>query len=105
MKGETKMKQTSKDIPVLVSDAHRGVFFGYVSPANLNAKAIRIKRARMVIYWSADVKGFSGLAANGPSATCRIGPAVIAITIQDVVSVTELSSESAEKFEVAPWSL
>jgi len=92
------------EIGVLVSDAHRGVFFGYAS-GNLNVKSIRIEKARMVVYWSQDVHGYSGLAANGPTDGCRIGPPIPAITIQDVVSVSELSDTAVLAFERAPWKI
>ena len=57
--------------PIVVTTAH-GVFFGYGVP-DMNAQHIRIENARMVVYWSADCRSVVGLAANGPSAGCKIG--------------------------------
>ena len=90
-------------VPVIVTTSHRGVFFGYGIPSD--APTIRIERARMVVYWSADTKGVLGLAANGPSAACKIGPQVRAITLLGVTSVIEVSEEAALRMEDAPWSL
>lgn len=96
------MKPKSKDLPILVTTAHKGVFFGYGIPST--EKTIRITQARMCVNWSADVKGITGLAANGPSKSCRIGPAAPAIILQDVTSIMEVSKEAVKKLEGAPWS-
>src|SRR5688572_20319081 len=66
---QTKMS-TTKLQPLIVTTAHKGVFFGY--GVNNGENTIRIERARMCVYWSADVKGVVGLAATGPTKGCRI---------------------------------
>jgi len=103
------MKQASNTvsipvIPLLVTTAHKGVFFGYGVPVLAENKSIRIERAQMCVHWSADVKGITGLAATGPTKGCRIGPAAPAITLMDVTSVMEVSADAAKKWEGAPWS-
>lgn len=91
--------------PVLVTTEHRGVFFGWVpEDADLAATTQRIERARMAVYWSADVQGVLGLAAGGPTAGCRIGPEVPAITLAAVTAVVECSPEAARAWEVAAWA-
>ena len=60
------------DRAVLVTTAHRGMFFGYASQTD--GETISLTRARLCVYWSRDVRGFMGLASTGPTATCRIGP-------------------------------
>src|SRR5574341_47265 len=95
-KGMNKMK-----MPLIVTTAHRGVFFGYGTPGD--AKTIRLERARMCVYWSADVKGVMGLASTGPTKSCRIGPAAPAITLQDVTSVMEVSGAAIKAWEDQPW--
>ena len=87
--------------PVLVTTAHRGVFFGYAEVTD--GSTIKLTRARNCVYWSADVKGFLGLAANGPSASCRVGPAAD-IELRDVTSVSEVSDEATKRWESHPWS-
>jgi hypothetical protein len=86
--------------PVLVTTAHRGVFFGYAQETD--GATIALKRARLCVYWSADCKGFMGLASNGPTASCRIGPAAD-ITLRNITSVVEVSSAAAAAWEKAPW--
>ena len=96
-------KPVNQRIPLLVTTAHRGVFFGYGDPAESDKKSIRLEEARMCVYWSADLRGVIGLATSGPSAGCRIGPAAQALTLHDVTAVIEVSKESEEKWKQAPW--
>ena len=86
--------------PVIVTTAHRGVFFGYAD--DTTGETITLRRARNCVYWSEDVKGFIGLAVNGPSASSRVGAAAD-ITLRDITAVVEVSSAAAEKWESAPW--
>ena len=87
--------------PLVVTTAHRGVFFGYGEPST--DKIIRLEQARMCVHWTEDVKGVVGLAANGPTKDCRIGPAAPAITLQDVTSIMEVSQAAEEKWNQQPW--
>lgn len=95
------MSKKNGAVPLVVTTAHRGVFFGYGTPTT--ESIIRIEKARMCVYWSAGVRSVLGLAANGPDKSCKIGPAVPAITLRDVTSVMEVSVEAAAKWEGAPW--
>ena len=90
----------AQERPVIVTTAHRGVFFGYATQTE--GETISLKRSRLCIYWSADVKGFMGLAANGPSASCRIGPAAD-VTLRAITAVLEVTPEAVTKWEAAPW--
>lgn len=87
--------------PVLVTTAHRGVFFGYANGAPAG-ETIKLKRARNCLYWSADVKGFIGLASTGPSQSCRVGPAAD-IELRSITAIVEVTPAAAEKWEGAPW--
>jgi hypothetical protein len=89
-----------KERPVLVTTAHRGVFFGYA--ADTDGETIALRAARCCLYWSADVKGFLGLAANGPSPSCRVGPAAD-ITLRNITAVAECSPAAVDRWEAAPW--
>ncbi len=86
--------------PVIVTTAHRGVFFGYT--VDTNGETIDLKRARLCVYWSKDVKGFMGLAANGPTATCRIGPAAD-IVLRNITAVLSVTPDAVKAWESAPW--
>lgn len=87
--------------PVLVTTVHRGVFFGYAE--NTDGETVTLKKARNCLYWSADVKGFLGLAATGPTDSCRVGPAAD-ITLRNVTSVSEVTPEAVQRWEAAPWN-
>ncbi len=86
--------------PVLVTTAHRGVFFGYA--ADTTGETISLEAARLVVYWSPAMQGFMGLAATGPDADCRIGKAAD-ITLRNITAVVEVTDKAARKFEAAPW--
>ena len=92
----------SKNIekPVLVTTAHRGVFFGYAK--DTEGEAIKLRNGRNVIYWGASLKGFLGLAAMGPDSSCRIGPAAN-IQLRNITSVSDVTPGAVVKFESAPW--
>ena len=91
-----------ESIPLVVTTAHKGVFFGYGQPTK--NKAIRLTDVQMCVYWSADVKGVVGLAANGPTLGCKIGPAAPAMTVQDVTAVMEVSKSAEVAWKAQPWS-
>ena len=89
--------------PVLVTTEKRGVFFGYVADASALPASIRLTRCRNCVYWSADVRGFVGLAANGPSNGCRIGHASAETTLYGITSVSAVSPDATIRWELAPW--
>ncbi len=90
-----------KDRPVVVTTAHRGVFFGYASKTD--GETIKLRAARLCVYWSSDLRGFMGLAAVGPNKSCRIGPAAD-IEIRNITSVVECSEQATKAWEDAPWN-
>lgn len=100
--GDEKSKRA-----VVVTTVHKGVFFGYADDGEIEqsrrSKTIALERARCCIYWSADMRGFMGLAAQGPSKDCKIGPAV-PIVLQDITAIIEVESADAiKRWEDAPW--
>jgi hypothetical protein len=97
----TKKANSKLGRPVLVTTAHRGVFFGYADKTD--GETIRLKRARLCVYWTADLRGFMGLASQGPKSGCKIGPAAD-IELRAITSVVAVSPEAVEKWESAPWS-
>jgi hypothetical protein len=94
-------KKNSAEQPVLVTTAHRGVFFGYAK--DVDGITIDLLRARLCVYWSADVKGFMGLAANGPTKGCRVGPPAD-VQLRAITSVVKVTPEAAAAWEAAPWA-
>ncbi len=86
--------------PVIVTTEHRGVFFGYATATT--GKTIKLKKARLCVYWSTGLKGFMGLASSGPTADCRIGPAAN-IELRNITAVLEVTPAATAAWEAAPW--
>lgn len=101
-KGSKTMANTSGEKAVVVTTEKKGVFFGYAS--EVSKEKMLLRGARLCVYWAADCKGFMGLAAKGPTKSCKIGPAVPSITVFDITSVSECSPEAAAAWEAAPWA-
>jgi len=100
-KPATKSKaKPAHEIPVLVTTAHRGVFFGYTT--DTKGETIKLRAARNALYWSANVKGFMGLASTGPTSGCRIGPAAD-IELRNITAVASVTPEAVTAWEAAPW--
>lgn len=94
----------SEAAPVVVTTAHRGVFFGYLNGQDRSAKTVDLAEAQMCLYWSADVRGVLGLASSGPSKQCRVGPAVSKITLQDVTAIVDVTPEAEAAWKARPWA-
>ena len=98
---EKKMKK----IPVLITTDKdkRGVFMGLIDPKDADKETIVAEEVRMVIYWSKDVCGVVGLAANGPTSGCRISPPAKKATIKGVTAVMEMNEDALEAWRKEPW--
>jgi hypothetical protein len=89
---------------VVVTTAHRGVFFGVLSGTQSDTdKVFTLTDVQMCVYWSADVRGVLGLAASGPSKSCRVTPAVPKMVLQDVTSVMDATPEAVKAWQSRPW--
>jgi hypothetical protein len=66
-KKEKGMK--SKERAVLVTTAHKGVFFGYAT--DTSGQSISLRAARLCVYWSADLRGFMRKAQRKPKPSMR----------------------------------
>lgn len=89
--------------PVLVTTEHRGVFFGYLK-GEVTKEQVVLADARNCVYWVSELRGFLGLAEQGPSSECRVGPKVPEITLYDVTSVVTCTSEAVDRWEAGPWA-
>jgi len=94
-------KTTTADRAVLVTTAHRGVFFGYTS--DVSGATIKLRAGRLCVYWSTAMKGFMGLASLGPDAQCKVGPAGD-IELRDITAVVSVTPEAVTRWEAAPWA-
>ena len=90
----------SKERAVLVTTAHRGVFFGYATKTD--GDTIALRAMRNCIQWRG-LKGFLALASEGPGKQCRIGPQVDG-ELRNITGVWECTVEAAKAWEDAPWS-
>ena len=97
-----RKKPSVNETALMVTTAKAGVFFGYGTPSDKDT--ITLKRARMCVYWSADMKGVFGLASIGPSKSCNISPSVSEIVLREVVSCVSVSPDAVTKWESAPWA-
>ena len=89
-----------KERAVLVTTAHRGVFFGYATETD--GAIVALRAARNCLYWPAANKGFIGLATTGALSGSRVGPAAD-IELRDITSVVACSDEAVKAWEQAPW--
>lgn len=86
---------------VLVTTAHKGVFFGYAK--DYTGKSIELRGARNCIYWPVEQHGFLGLASEGPVKDSRIGPAAD-ILLHDITSVAKCTEAAEKAWLSANWS-
>lgn len=91
-----------KGTKVVVTTAHRGVFFGTL--AARDGSTVTLADARNCLYWDRSIRGFLGLAESGPSKGSRVGPSVGELELFDVTSITRCTPKAAEQWEKAPWS-
>ena len=87
---------------VMVTTAHKGVFFGYATETE--GETIKLARARMVVYWPADVRGILGLASAGPTKGSRVTSAVPEIEVRAITAVIEVTPEAVANWEKGIWS-
>lgn len=95
-----KKNEPASERAVLVTTQHKGVFFGYASETG--GSTIKLRAARLCVYWTADLRGFMGLASSGPKKGCRIGPAVD-MEVRDITSVSECTPEATAQWEKGIW--
>jgi hypothetical protein len=95
-----KEKDSEKERAVVITTEFRGVFFGYTKDSD--GEVIHLRAGRNCLYWSANVKGFIGLATTGPLNGCRVGPAAD-IELRKVTSIIECTPEAVQAWEKAPW--
>ena len=101
-----KTKRPSGLIPVLLTTDKdkRGVFFGYIEEKTAHKDDLVVYDAQMAIYWSSDVKGVLGLAATGPTKSCRISKPVPKALIKGVVFVGTVTDDAERAWRKQPWS-
>ena len=76
---------------------------GFIDPKDADKETLEAHEVRMAVYWSTDVKGVIGLAANGPTKNCRISAAAKKAIIKGVTAVLELTDEALAAWRKEPW--
>lgn len=94
------MAKETAERAILVTTAHRGVFFGYATETD--GAIIKLRAGRNCLYWPAENKGFMGLASLGPVKGARVGPAAD-IELRDITSVALCTPAAVAAWEAAPW--
>ena len=82
---------------VLVTTAHKGVFFGYTDDPP-TAQVVILSNARCAIRFGTK-GGFLELADTGPTRDSRVGARAPEITLQAVTSVTKVSEAATKAWE------
>ena len=94
-----KKEVKSEEVAVVVTTAHRGVFFGFADRGSIESKSsIWLKRARNCIFWHRSIGGLLGLASVGPNKECRIGAQAAEILLHDITSVFVCSEEAVNSW-------
>jgi len=93
-----KSMTTKKQIPVLVTTQHRGVFFGFVpADQDMTARTMRIADARCAIRW-ATTRGVAELAEIGPNENTKIGACATLAALHDITAVWECTQEAVKQW-------
>lgn len=87
---------------VLITTAHRGVFFGELVGEPTKEK-VTLRECRNCVSWDVGIKGFLGLAIDGPSDKCRVGPAAHEMTLYDITSVAKVTEKAVRRWQSEPW--
>jgi hypothetical protein len=102
---EMATKKTEKPAPrAVVVTTEKGVFFGHVEDETKAPAQITLTGCRCAVYYPQATKGFLGLAASGPPAGSRIGPAAPRVTVYALTSIAECSGEAVSAWEKAVWA-
>src|SRR5581483_9007728 len=93
-KGNVSMT-ANQAAPVVVTTAHRGVFFGLLA-GDRAGKTVELADAQMCVYCSSDVRGVPALATDGPSRRATATRPVPQTRLEDV-SIVIYATEDAVK--------
>lgn len=90
---------------VVVCTDKKGVFFGLLNDTHdVGDTSVVLTEAQMCVYWSSDVKGVLGLAASGPSRSCRVTPIAPKLELNGVTAVMDATAEAGKAWRSQPWS-
>lgn len=89
--------------PIIVCTDKRGVVFGYAKNTNPKKdKSIKLKNARMCLYWPESVGGVFGLGDIGPNSDTKISAKLKGLKLEGVTAVFSVSKKAEKAWEDAP---
>ncbi len=105
MQKKSLSKEHAGLVPVLITTdtTKRGVFMGFIDPKDADKETLEAHEVRMAVFWSTDVKGVIGLAAIGPTKSCRITAAAKRAVLKGVTAVLEITDEALVAWRKEPW--
>jgi hypothetical protein len=99
------MKKAAKangERAVVVTTAHRGVFFGYAS--DVAGEIVTLKKARLCLYWSEDVRASWVWPQRGRAGVAVSVPAVESMDLRSITAIIACSPQATEAWEKQPWA-
>ena len=88
---------------ITTDSTKRGVFMGFIDPADADKETLTAEEVRMAVYWSTDVRGVVGLASKGPTKSCKISGAAKRAVLKGVTATLEISDEALKAWRKEPW--
>ncbi len=102
---KTKEMKVKGKVPVLITtdSSKRGVFMGFIDPQDADKETLTAEEVRMCVAWTSDVRGVVGLAAKGPTKSCKISAAAKKAVLKGVTATLEISDEALAAWRKEPW--
>jgi len=89
--------------PVIVCTDKRGVIFGYAKKDCPNKRGqIKLKQARMCLYWPASVGGVFGLGEIGPNADTKVSATLRKVRLEGVTAIFDVTKTAEAAWVDAP---
>ena len=86
---------------VVVCTEKRGVFGGYSE--DTSGDPITLTEAQMCVYWSQETRGVVGLAATGPTKSCRVTKPAPKMELRGITAVMDVTDEARKAWQSCPW--
>ena len=90
--------------PLGVKLTDNTVFIGLC--ADKTARPLELYQVHMIAYWSDDTKGLGGVASKGPTKSCKVGPEISVVDVEDrsILYTFAVSEEAYQEVQKEYWS-
>ena len=89
--------------PVIVCTEKRGVIFGYAKKDKPNKRGqIKLKKARMCLYWPISIGGVFGLGEVGPNAETKVSAELGGVFLEGVTAIFDVTKDAEKAWKSAP---